>query len=833
MGREATIKAETHAELAPEELRWRCPLDALPFTTTDEISACTDTIGQPRALRAIQLGLEVKSFGYNLFVTGLGGTGRNTTIKGILESLQAEQRIPNDHLYVNNFKNPDTPRHLSLAAGHGRRFKEDMAHLITSLKKNLPRVFESETYQERRKTIVDEVHGTEQSVIRDFEHKVNEQGFALIQVQMGPLTRPEVLPVVQGNPVPLSQVESSVQAGEFPRERFEELHEKHDALNSELRQILKRVREAEKQLQGAIVQLENETVQPYMAELIDDIKEKYDHADLRQYLDDVLSSLVKNLERFRDGDGASPQPGPIPGLMTMPQRPDQFTEYEVNLIVDHAQTSGPPVIVENHPTYKNLFGAIERVVDSGGMWRSDFTHVKAGSLLRADGGYLVINAVDALLELGVWPTLKRTLRNGALEIQNLEAGYIISTTAMKPEPIPLDLKVVMIGEEQLYELLNFYDEVFRKIFKVKADFDSVANVDAEIIGNYACFVKKICEEESLLPFDRSGVAGIIEHGVRRAGRQSKISTRFAILADVVREANYWAECEGQKVVTGAHVTQAIKERILRVNLIEEKIQEHIDEGTILIDSQGAVVGQVNGLAVYSLGEYAFGKPSRITATTGMGRSGIINIEREADMSGKTHNKGVYILSGYLRAKYAQDKPMAVSASVCFEQSYSGVDGDSASSTEIYALLSSLSGLALRQDIAVTGSVNQHGEVQPIGGVNEKIEGFYDVCRAKGLTGDQGVMIPALNTKDLMLRHAVVKAVRDGQFHIYPVQTIDAGIEILTGVKAGARGADGAYDEITVNRLVDDHLAELANRLAAFGQAEADGTGANGTARDEK
>jgi ATP-dependent Lon protease len=449
------------------------------------------------------------------------------------------------------------------------------------------------------------------------------------------------------------------------------------------------------------------------------------------------------------------------------------------------------------------------------MWRTDFFHIKAGAFLRANGGYLIFNAMDALQEPGVWPALKRTLKNQIIEIQTYDPYYFFSTSALKPEPIECNTKVIMIGDSQIYYLLYGYDDDFKKIFKIKADFDPVTNKDAEKINQYACFIRKICDEEKLKPFDRTAVAGVVEYGVRLTGRQKKLSTRFYLIADLLREANYWAAKDGNGVVTEKHVDQAIAKKIYRVSMVEEKIQEMIDEGTILIDSDGAVVGQVNGLAVYSLGDHMFGKPSRITVKTSMGKAGIINIEREAEMSGPTHNKGVYILAGYLRGKYAQDKPITMSASICFEQSYSGVDGDSASSTEIYALLSSLSGLPIRQDTAVTGSVNQKGEVQPIGGVNEKIEGFFDVCKAKGLTGKQGVMIPHLNLGDLMLRKDIVQAVKEKKFHIYPVKTIDQGIEILTGAEAGERLEDGRFKEGSINDLVDKKLRELGTRIKEF------------------
>lgn len=508
----------------------------------------------------------------------------------------------------------------------------------------------------------------------------------------------------------------------------------------------------------------------------------------------------------------------MPGLPFV-QPADELTEFQVNVIVDNSETKGAPIVIETNPTYRNLFGTMERSVDRSGIWRTDFTKIRAGALLQANGGYLVVNALDALIEPGVWPALKRTLRNRIFEMQTYDPFYFITTSVLKPEPIEIDVKVVMIGDAFLYQLLYYRDEDFKKIFKVKADFDSVMPKEKKNVMEYASFIKKICSGENLIPFDSTGVAGVVEFGVRLAGRQSKLSTRFTFIADLIREASYWTKKDKSKYVTRKHVEKAIDEWIRRVSLIEDKIQELIEDGTIMIDTKGEVVGQINGLSVLDVGDYAFGKPTRITAQTSVGRAGVINIEREADLSGKTHNKGVLILSGYMRGKYAQDKPLVMSASLCFEQSYSGVDGDSASSTEVYAILSSLSGLPLRQDIAVTGSVNQNGEIQPIGGVNQKIEGFYEVCKAKVLTGTQGVIIPHQNVEDLMLRTEVVEAVKKGKFHIYSVKTIDEGIEILTGVKAGKRRKNGTFEKDTVNYLVEEKLKELAQKSKEFGAPE--------------
>ena len=814
-----------YEEVPVEQLRWRCDPGTLSCETTQTVQACDEIIGQERAQEAIRVGLDIHGIGYNIFVTGLTGTGRFTTIKCILEELDAKGKIPNDLCYVNNFKNPDMPHMLTLPAGQGAAFKKEMETLVESLKKKIPLLFENETYLNKKKEVVEKYRNKQAETFREFEKRVNKEGFNLVQIQMGPYSRPGIFPVVEGNPVNIEQLETMVEEGKFSKEELERLKGKQAELIDELENIFKEIRKAEKEIREELSSLDNEVISPVVKDSISDIKERFSDEKVLRYLEEVQDDILTNPSRFREKEES--QPSPIPGLI-LPQAADSFSEYQVNVLVDNSETKGAPIIVETTPNYRNLFGTIERVVDRSGTWKTDFAHIKAGSLLRANGGYLIFNALEALVEPGVWPAMKRTLKNQVMEVQTYDPFYFFSTSALKPEPIECDTKVIMIGDAYIYHVLYNMDDDFKKIFKIKADFDSVMKKDDEKVLQYASFVRKICDEDKLKPFDKTGIAAVVEYGVRLAGRQKKLSTRFHVIADLLREASYWATKDGSEVVTEDHVERAIEKKIYRVNLIEEKIQEMIDDGTILIDSDGAVVGQVNGLSVYDLGDYAFGKPSRITVKTSMGKAGIINIEREAEMSGPTHNKGVYILAGYLRGKYAQDKPITMSASICFEQSYSGVDGDSASSTEIYALLSSLSGLPLRQDIAVTGSVNQKGEIQPIGGVNYKIEGFFDVCKARGLTGKQGVMIPYLNIGDLMLRKEVVKAVEEGKFHVYPVKTIDQGIQILTGLEAAERLEDGKFKEGSVNDLVDRKLRELGTKIKEF-----EGSGEEGAKGEKK
>jgi lon-related putative ATP-dependent protease len=802
-------------EVPVAKLRWRCDPEKLKFESTEDLPVIGEIIGQERAMESIRLGLDIDGFGYNIFVTGLVGTGRKTAIKALLEEIDTVGKIPNDICYVNNFKNPDMPEMISLPASRGSEFRTDMDNLIETLKKKIPLVLEDERYLNKRKEVLEKFRDRQAAYFKEFEKKVTQAKFSLVQVQMGPYSRPGIFPVIDGNPMSFDQLEALVQEGKLPAEEVERLREKEKELASELEDIFKETRKTEKEIRLSLQDLDREVISPVVSDSISDIQEKYDNEKINSYLDEVQESIMENLTRFMEKEE---QPQIIPGL-SIPQPPDQFTEYRVNVLVDNSDTKGAPIVVETTPNYRNLFGTMERIVDRSGIWRTDFNRIKAGSFLRANGGYLIVDAFDALIEPGVWQTLKRTLNNGVVEMQTYDPFYLFATSALKPEPIQVDVKVIMVGDSMMYHLLYNYDEDFKKIFKVKADFDTVMDKSEEAIKQYASLIHKICNEENLKPFDRTGVAAVVEYGVRLAGRQKKLTTRFHLLADVLREASYWATKEGSQYVGEPHVERAVEMRNRRVNLLEDKIQEMIEDGIVMIDSDGAIVGQVNGLSVYSLGDYAFGKPSRITAKVAMGKAGIINIEREAELSGPTHNKGVLILTGYLRGRYAQDKPLAMSASICFEQSYGGVDGDSASSTEVYALLSSLSGIPLRQDVAVTGSVNQKGEIQPIGGVNEKVEGFFDVCKAKGLTEKQGVMVPHQNVDDLMLRQDIVKAVEEGKFHIYPVETIDQGIEILTGMEAGERDEKGNFKEGTVNYLVDKRLKELAAGIKEFEAAE--------------
>jgi lon-related putative ATP-dependent protease len=807
-------------ELPPDKLRLRIDPEAIPFATTEECKPCIEIIGQERAIKAIQTGLEIKSLGYNIFITGLVGTGRTTTIKQLLERLEKKEKTPDDILYVNNFKNPDEPTLIMLPSGQGRTFKEALDNLIEMLKVHIPELLKSKYYTEKRESVIENQQRKQKEILEKFEEEVGQQGFSMIQVQMGLFVKPDLIPVIEDTPTPFSKLEAMVKEKKFPQKSLDELKKKYEELTVELESVFEKLREIDEETRLLLKNWDAEAITPIIKGAISGIREKLPQPAITDYLTNIEENLTNNFDLFKaqkkdEKDDRNREVG------------DVFIEYRANLLVDNSEVKGEPVIIETNPNYVNLFGTIESTVSRWGVMQTDFTKIKAGSFLKANGGYLVVNALDALMEPGVWATMKRTLRNQIFEIQNYMAMYLISMPRLKPQPIKMSVKVVLIGDTYIYNLLYFMDDDFKKIFKIKAEFDSEMVRDDKAMGDFARFAKKIVEDDGLLPMDKSGMAALIEYATRIAGRQRKVSTRFHILADVTREASYWAKMDNRSMIGRDDVEKAIEERFERVSLIEDKIQEMIEEGTILIDTEGRVVGQVNGLSVYDMGQFAFGKPTRITAKTSVGRGGVINIEREADMSGPTHNKGVLILGGFLRGKYAQNKPFALSASLAFEQSYSGVEGDSASSTEAYAILSSLSKVPLRQDIAVTGSINQKGEIQPIGGVNEKIEGFFGVCRAKGLTGGQGVVIPHQNAQNLMLHLDVVEAVAKGQFHVYPIRTVDEGIEILTGVEAGAPKEDGTFEEGTVNFLVDKELQRLAASWRDFA-AEKESSGNSGT-----
>jgi len=809
-------KLKKTRELTAKELDYRVNFRPAGAKTSDDIKPCFGVIGQERAIESIKTGLNVKSLGYNIFATGLTGTGRTATIKYLLEQLDNEKLALLDVCYVNNFKNEDNPQIITFQAGDGRRFKKDMSYIISSIRKAVPKIFLSEDYKDRRSRIVREFEGRQKKLIQAYEEKLTKAGFVMVQVQSGLGVRNEIQPLIDEEPTSLERLERLAKEGKFSLSRLDELHRKWDSLRREFDLTTVESKKLTNKLEDALEKLNYSIISPLISDRTNVLKKRYPDDKVVNYLEQVEEALLSDLDRFREAQPSQGEQEP-PAY----RKREPFEEFSVNLILDNAEANRLPVIIEKSPSYKNLFGSLERVVDRFGYWRTDFTRIFPGSLLRASGGFLVVHAMDVLMELGVWMHLKRALRNREIEIAGYDPFYMMAGSGIKPEPIPLDVKVVLVGEPETYQLLWYLDEDFKKIFKVKAEFDSVMKLTKRKLVRYFEFVRRVIQDENLPSFELSGMQAVAEYGLRLTGQRDKLSTRFSSIADIIRESAFCAQQKKASRVTRDHVYRAIDEKKTRVNLIEDKIQELFDNNTLLVSTTGSAVGQINGLSVYDLGEYSFGRPTRITASTSLGRAGVINIEREAELSGPIHNKGVLVLTGYLRHMFAQDKPLVMSASLTFEQSYSGVDGDSASSTEIFAILSSLSGIPIKQGIAITGSVNQKGEIQPIGGVNEKIEGFFDVCKSRKITGEQGVIIPYQNVRDLLLRPDVIKAVETGKFHIYTIKTIDDGIEILTGMPAGRRLSNGRFSAGSVMAAADERLRTMALTLQRFGRRNHD------------
>ena len=804
-------------ELPAPKLRWRCELARIPFETTAQAPRREGFVGQERALKALKMGVELSAPGYNVFVCGLAGTSRGGTIASMIQELHPTTKPSLDRCYVNNFKLPDRPRLLTLPRGSANLFKKDMQAGIDFLRRRIPQVFEGEPFQRQKGRIVERYSVREKELMDDFTRRIAREQFALGHMQVGAVALPEIFPVLEGQMVPIEDISKMVHEGKLEKSVAEDIERKYEQFRQEFTVVYRKTLTLSREMASELSYLEQEAASVLVDGVIEELKEKYPGQGVSEYLEEVRHHVLDNLAPFKEREGEEdPAPEAQEGAPkpTGPER-DPFRVYGVNVILAHNAEDKSPVIFETTPTYVNLFGNIQRAYDTRGGWQSDFMDLRGGSLLRADGGFLIMYAMEAISEPGVWRALKRTLNHNRLEIQPMETLYPFASSALKPEPVEINLKVILIGDRDLYEVLYEYEEDFRKIFKVRVEFDEEMPMSDTVIEEYAGRLRGLSEKENLFPFDRGAFAAILEYGVRKAGRRNKVTARFVDIADLAREAHYAAAGASETVVRAAHVRAAIASKMERHNLVEMRIREMVEEGTLLVDVNGSCVGQVNGLSVLEIGGYAFGKPVRITASAALGKNGLINIEREANLSGRFHDKGVQIIAGFLRSSFAKDKPMSLSASICFEQSYSGVDGDSASSTEVYALLSALADLPLRQDVAVTGSMNQRGDIQAIGGVNEKIEGFFDTCRIYGLTGSQGVMIPSANVEDLMLRDDVLEAVQGGNFHIWPVSRVEQGVELLTGIRAGQRNGDGAFEAGTVFARVDARLGDMARTLKAF------------------
>ncbi len=786
-------------ELAAGETDSHVDPAALDFETTNDLEPLDEIVGQVRAMSALEVGLGIRQEGYNVFAAGLTGTGKMETIKRSLQKRLDGSHPPEDWVYVHNFDDPDQPWAISLKPGQGRQLEKDMERLVTRLREALPKAFRQQEFREEKEQLSRKYEKQIEEHTDRLGSMAKERGFELAFTPSGQIS---FLPRVDGKPI-----ESPAQLEGLSEEERERIGEGEKDLAREVGRLMQDQRQMMENLGEEVRGVERQFAGYVVTPLIEAIKRSHgDNERVVQYLDRVHDHILNNLSDFREPGTAQAIPPQLQGMLGGDTE-RQLLEYKVNVIVDNSQTKTAPVIVEEAPNYRNLFGSIDRNIDRRGRLVTNFTQIKAGSLLRANGGYLVFNLEDALTEPFVYKSLKRALKSGCIQLESFNPWLPFSTGELRPEPIAFHTKVVVVGNPMLYYLLRFYDDEFSFIFKVKADFGTEMPHGPKEQMQYARFVAAMVKDERLRPFTRDAVGEIIRFGSRRVGDKAKLLTRFSEVADVIREANYFARIRDSERVEAVHVREALENRIFRSDRIAEKIRELIEDGTLLVDTQGRRIGQVNGLAIVDLGDHAFGRPTRVTASIGLGAEGLINIEREAKLSGRTHDKAVLIIGGFLRNKYGQNRPLTLSASICFEQTYNGVEGDSASAAELYALISNLAQVPIRQDIAITGSVNQWGDIQAIGGVNEKIEGFFDVCRVVGLTGRQGVCIPQSNVKNLILRPDVQQAIADGEFHVYPIRTIDEGLELLTGFKAGAPD-----QEDTIHWLVEQRLSRMTDTL---------------------
>jgi lon-related putative ATP-dependent protease len=784
-------------ELPVEQYFAICDPQEIGLSTSAEAAALKAIIGQERAVTALQFGLGIKEKGFNIFVAGLPGTGRTTAIENYLAEVANQESVPSDWCYVNDFHDNYRPNALRLPPGTAEKFRTDMQSLVAAAISDIRSALESEMAATQRDQLVNTYQLQKQALLEKVSEQARQESFAIQSTPVGLM----IVPVAKGK---LLTDEEFVSLN--PEQR-EELSKKQQQLQTALEAAVRQAKSVDKAAKEALQNADRQVAFYAIRDRFDEMKTQYDGVEeIPEFLSQVQEDMLASLSEYTSQEDAQPSGVtlPIPVGRKIPGR-----KYAVNVLVDHTGLQGAPVVLERNPTYGNLFGRIEQEAQFGALV-TDFTMIRSGSLHRANGGYLVLPAEEVLRNPLAWESLKRALVNNEIVIEDAgdKMGFM-TTKNLRPEPIPLRVKVILVGRSDVYQILLAYDEHFNELFKVKADFDTQMPRTPENTRNYALFVARICQKESLCHMDGLALARIVEHGSRLAEDQQKLTTRFGEIADVIREANYYAGLEQASAISASHVLKAVEARHYRSALYQERVTEMIQRGIIKIDVSGTQVGQVNGLSVLQLGDIAFGQPNRITASVGLGREGLVDIEREANLGGPIHTKGMLILAGFLAEQFSQDKPLSLTARLVFEQNYSGVEGDSASSTELYALLSALSDLPVRQDIAVTGSVNQKGEVQAIGGVNFKIEGFFEICKSVGLNGKQGVIIPASNQANLMLKDEVVRAARDGLFHIWPVKTIAEGIEVLTEVPAGERRADGKFTPNSVFARVDQRLNEFA------------------------
>jgi len=817
---------ERRLRVPPKQLRCGCDLRALKFTTTNDLEPLEGTVGQDRAVLALDFGLSIEAEGFHVFVSGPPGTGRSTELRTQLERVAAQRPAPRDWCYHFNFQDPARPRALSLAPGRGHELSHEIADFIASLRRDVPHAFESDEYAQRRDQVGREVQTRREQFLATLEQEARARSLAVNATPMGISS----VPLVDGKPITKEQYDV------LTDEHKKEIQEHTQELDSIISQMLPQFRRLDRGAQQLLAELDKQVMKAIAAPRLEDLKRDYvEEAAAVEFLDALGVDVVEHLDDFRAID--EQQQSPLQLLAPQAPRDGVFNRYQVNVIVTHDPEGHAPIVVEDNPSYYHMFGRIDYRASFGSMM-TDHTMIKPGSLHRANGGYLVVQALDVLTQPLVWDTLKRALRTRTARLENMgEQFSVIPTSTLTPEPVPLDVKVAMIGTPRIFAILQAADEDFAKLFKAKADFAVDVERTDEHALLYARFIAGQVRRLNMRPFRKGAVAKVVEQSSRMVADQDKLSLRMMDVVDLLVESDYWACHEDSPDVRANHVEKAIEQKVFRSSLIEDRVQEYIANGTIKVDTAGAVVGQVNGLSVYDIGDYAFGRPSRITARVSMGRGQVLNIEREVQKSGSSHSKGFMILQGYLNGKFAHRRPLSFAASITFEQVYDEVDGDSASSTELYALLSAITDVPLKQGIAITGSVNQLGEVQAIGGVNEKIEGFYAVCKVKGMTGDQGVMIPKDNVHNLMLKPEVVQAVQGGRFNIWAVSSIEEGIELLTGMPAGKLRKDGSYPEGTLFRKVTDMLEELTKRAMEVNRGSREplaptSVSANG-ARDDK
>ena len=795
-------------ELSVQELRHRCDASLFDFETTEEVAPLEGTIGQERAVQAITFGFEIKARGYNIFASGAPGTGRNFAVQAYVSEYARKEPVPPDWAYVHNFDDPREPRAMPLAAGKGRQLGRDIDNLIQACRREILRAFDSDNYRRRRSEALEDMEARRKKLLSDLEEEAQKRGIAVQVTPMGVA----VVPLLRGEPMSRQDFQA------LPEEQRHEIESNTEELRQRVDEVVSQMRQLEKEVHERVAQLDREVGLFAIGHLLEALRQQYaDDAQIRQYLDALQRDIIEHLDDFRATDERETS-GP-PALRALQEQfgEDAFSRYRVNVLVDNSETKGAPVIVEWNPTYYNLFGRLEYQSRFGGMV-TNFNLIKAGAIHRANGGYLILQVWDVLRNFLSWENLKTVLRSGEARIENIGEQYSpIPAATLRPQPIPLNVKVILVGPPLAYYLLYHLDDDFRKLFRVKADFDVVMNREPQHIHEYVGFISARCREHGIRHLRRDAVCEVIEYGSRSCDHQGKLTTRFQEIADLLREADFWASKQGDSHITAAHVRQAVEERDYRSKLVEERILDLVAEGSLLVDVGGEAVGQTNGLSVMMLGDYVFGRPSRITARARLGKGEVVDIERESKLGGDLFHKAILIISGYLAGRYAPDHPLSLSATIAFEQSYEQVEGDSASVAEMCALLSSIAEVPVKQNLAVTGSMNQHGEVQAVGGVTSKIEGFFATCKVKGLTGDQGVIIPAANVRHLMLKPEVVEAVAAGKFHVYAVNAVDEALEILTGVAAGARQPDGTYEPDTVNARVEQRLRRFAERVAQFGR----------------